>query len=75
MSKKIMKIKVFKRAKILQVQNSKIPENNPNKSNSTAKYLKPHRMSIKAHQRVKSGIIFIRWPLMNHWSNILKSMA
>ena len=60
-SKKLIKIKILNIAKVLQVQNLKNQKNNQTKSNLTVNCLRPHHTSIKVHQKVKSGIIFIKW--------------
>lgn len=51
---------------MLQLQNIKNQENNVNKNNLTAKYLKLHFKLIKALLKVKLGTIFMKWLPMNH---------
>ena len=65
-SRKLTKIKILNITKVLQVQRLKNQENNRTKSNLTANCLRPHLILIKLQQRVKSGIISMKWLHMSH---------
>ena len=63
---KLTNNKIYQIKKMLQLQNIKNQENNANKNNLTAKYLKHHIKLIKALLKVKLGTIFMKWLPMNH---------